>query len=166
MPELNVDLIQRVMKRIERDQAMWDQNNWGQVEEDAPLWYQHVPTEEVEFPNRVCEDDCCCSTTFTAASVSDATLIQIPGDACGTTFCFAGHTVLEAGDSVLMNMDRGDAEFCRTPEGEILSIDKRAQQLLGLREDQAMIVFGGSAGDKGLEEYKALFNLETGVSFD
>lgn len=165
MPELNVNLIQRVMKRIERDQTMWDQNNWGQMEEDAPPWYQGAETEEVSFPDRDCEEDCCPSW-FLAASVSDATLIQIPADACGTTFCFAGHTVLEAGDTVLMDLDRGDAEFCRTPEGEIRTIEERAQELLGLTEDQALVVFGGGAGDEGLDEYKLLFNRETGVNFD
>ena len=155
MPELNVDLIQRVMKRIEQDPTQWDQADWGRVHYESDLW-KHLEIDFVklgDFDRRM-------------ALLNEGVLVANSANLCGTAFCFAGHTILEAGDTMLVDTEEDMATYCRTPDGRVLTIDDRAQELLGLDADQALTLFGGSAGNGDLNEYKDLFNLETGVNFD
>lgn len=152
MPELNVDLIQRVMKRIERDEENWDQQSWASVHKGS---LQGSPTIEVDGDQWSALDD----------------VVLLSGDACGTTFCFAGHTVLEAGETILVDKYEFESdnplevEYCLDRDGNLHSIENRAQELLGLTPIQARALFDGEAGNRNLDRYKEHVTAMTEVTF-
>lgn len=69
-------------------------------------------------------------------------------DGCGTAACFAGWTCLLAGDAVVDECACGDDRCLiryrvRTSDGELMPVDARAQELLGLDVFQAADLFDG-----------------------
>lgn len=156
MTELNEDLLRRVVKRIERDEENWDQSNWAfthpmTLDRLPPAVKTRVPGWSVMALVRELNDDMATE--------------------CGTTCCVAGHTVLEAGEKLLVGPS-GHTTFCRTVDGEIKSVPDRARELLGLDIAQSLAIFDGEAaeelGDWGPMRYsvarmKNLIQQVTGV---
>lgn len=153
----NEELIRTVIKRIERDLVMWDQDSWGSVVEEGSFWDR--PTEIVAVP-REAADEGMLLDEVEVRPISDLDLSQPQILSCGTSFCFAGHTVLEAGDAMLVN-HAGEVSLCRTPEGQVRHVFHRAMELLGLDEDQAGQLF--SAGINDFEDLKGAIACETGI---
>jgi hypothetical protein len=151
-PELNVDLLKRVVKRIERDQEMWDQEFWGIMPEHLTI---DLGLTEYQMPGW---------SRSLAFEINDLLLSE--KDLCGTKFCFAGHAVLEAGDAILIQYQDQEANFCLDSEGNVHSIEKRAKELLGLTEDQARYMFAPGAGAGDVATYKRNVTDVTGVEFD
>lgn len=154
---LNEELIKKVVKHITENNR-WDQSTWGSIQGDGfdsytdevrPEVWEGVPMYRYD------EED--------HALISLGLVME---GACDTKFCFAGHTVLQAGDKILMNAIDGGAATCMDEEGNIHSIETRAAQLLGLDLIQANALFDGDAGGKDLERYKRLVTEVTGVTFD
>jgi len=151
-PELNVDLLRRVMKRIERDQEMWNQESWGYLPE-----HHTIDLGITEFESPI-------GGRSLGIEVNDILLSE--KDLCGTTFCCAGHTVLEAGDAILIHYQDLEANFCLDSEGNTHFIEQRAKELLGLTEDQARYMFAPGAGGGDVAAYKRNITDVTGVEFD
>lgn len=152
-PDLNVDLLKRVVKRIDGDRKKWDQGTWGRVEYDAPV-RARLEVEEIRDTESAIDDG-------TYARLDDMVLVS--GNACGTAFCLAGHTVLEAGDTMYFESD-GTANWCRNPDtGEFKTIEDRAAVLLGFSEEQTNL-FDPSWND--FDEFKDDITRYTGVTFE
>ena len=149
--QVNEELLRRVIKRIERDQN-WDQDFWGIITDDKVA--DKLDVEDLQL-----------ASGFKYLRLGDAEL-QTQQDICGTAFCMAGQTVLEAGETLLMDRDTLEASNCLTSEGEFRSVYERAKQLLGITYDQAAVIFSGPAGDCGFEGYKRLVANTTGVTLD
>ena len=147
----NEELIRTVIKRIERDIEMWDQSSWGAVNAHSLITSGIVP-ETVKVPAEA-KNEGLFHDELTGYPVGDMNLglLQDFPVTCNTSFCFAGHTVLEAGDVMLVHED-GGASLCRTPDGKVRHIHHRAMELLGLTEEQAGELF--SAGIEDLDELK------------
>jgi len=157
---VNEQLLRNVIKRIEREAADdgWNQDVWGHLDLKAD---QASPgdagLERKEFTNHF-------GTPFSAYTLSDMTSVS-----CGTSFCLAGHTILEAGESLIFSSDEDDAEvyshLCLTQDGEIKHIQTRAAELLGVPEF-ANIFEPGYRGPEGLKAFKSVVERETGVKLD
>ena len=145
-PELNVELLKRVIKRIERDQN-WDQQYWGTVTDQVANKLE-VSTVEAFLGRRWLE-------------LKDSDV-----EVCRTRFCVAGHTVLEAGDTMLLDMEELEANYCLSVEGNLQTINERARRLLGLTDDQADELFAPHVGNDSLEAYKERVTRLTGVTFE
>jgi len=65
--------------------------------------------------------------------------------ACGTAACLAGHAVLMV-PKVKLVFENGDehTHICRVPEGHTVTIDTFASELLGLRYEEANVLFTDS----------------------
>lgn len=105
MPTPNMDLLDRVIDKIEADIDAWNQDSWGDIKGSA--WQEEEP--------------------------------------CGTTACFAGHAVIEAGVArlVIERSENGfwDTRFV-TPSGDNLSdIEGTAAEALGLPYADAYEIF-------------------------
>ena len=155
----NEELIRTVIKRIERDLEMWDQDSWGNVAEEGSFW-DH-PVEIVKVPQEAADEGMFLDEVE-VRPISDLDLSQPQILSCGTSFCFAGHTVLEAGDTMLVN-HCGQVSLCRTPEGQVRHVFHRAMELLGLDEDRAAELF--SAGIEDLDDLKCAIERETEIKF-
>jgi len=151
-PELNVDLLKRVVKRIERDQEMWDQESWGYLPE-----HHTIDLGITEFENPI-------GGRSLGIEVNDILLSE--KDLCGTTFCCAGHTVLEAGETILIHYQDLEASFCVDKGENVHMISQRAQELLGLTDEQADSLFAPGAGADDIVAYKRHVTDVTGVEFD
>src|SRR5215510_14871993 len=129
--QVNEQLLKNVIKRIEREveEGSWDQDHWAQL-------YQH-PTE-MDGP-KLREGN------YVYLVVRDENANQ-----CGTSFCMAGHTVLEAGDAILF--EDYYSNLCVTPDGKKHTINTRAAQLLGLPVDTEIF----DTGWHDLDEYKEM----------
>lgn len=153
----NAELIRKVIKHIE-EHNRWDQRVWGAVHQDQiddndevlPETWEGLTESETRFGD-----------TYYAV---DARLV-LEG-ACNTRFCMAGHTVLQAGDKIMLNAQDGHAEYCKDKDGNTHNIQARARELLGLDSRASDILFDGVAGNKDLEEYKRLVTRVTGVTFE
>lgn len=155
----NEEMIRIVIKRIERDLEMWNQDNWGHVFAEEPAW-RDAPVETVDIPNEAKDEGMWDDWHRSVSPFTDGMVTS-----CGTTFCFAGHTVLEAGDTMLVSTHDYQARLCRTPDGQVRHIMYRAAELLGLEdEDQAGMLF--SAGIEDIEDLKRVITQETGVTFE
>ena len=158
----NEELIRTVIKRIERDIEMWDQDTWGRVDSGNQFWNSNLPGDVVVKVPAEAQDEGMFAEEITVTPISDIDLSQQPQFmACGTTFCFAGHTVLESGDTMLVSVDSGLASLCRTPDGQVRHIYHRAMELLGLTEEQAGEMF--SADIEDLDELKRAIAYHTEV---
>jgi hypothetical protein len=151
-PELNVDLLKRVIKRIERDEEMWDQESWGMMPERHTI---DLGITEFRTPGGV---------KAMGIEVSDILLSE--KDLCGTTFCCAGHTVLEAGDTILIHYQDLEASYCVDGGDKVHVISQRARELLGLTDEQADFLFAPGAGAGDIATYKKNITDVTGVEFD
>lgn len=153
----NEEMIKDVIKHIELNNR-WNQTTWGGLNDDQftddgevrPEAWEMVPAYAIDEENN--------------SVIVDAGLLK--ENACSTSFCFAGHTVLLAGDKILIDRDSGDAFKCVDKDGEVHNIEVRARNLLGLDRQQSDTLFSGEAGDKDLEKYKRLITRVTGVTFD
>lgn len=77
---------------------------------------------------------------------------------CATSACAAGHACLLAGDAFVISEldlefdDKGREYYhpvdVRTPEGELIDVADRAQQLLGLTYDEREVLFYGENSHK------------------
>lgn len=153
----NEELIRTVIKRIERDLEMWDQDSWGNVVEEGRFWDR--PVEIVKVPQEAADEGMFLDETE-VRPITDLDLSQPQILSCGTSFCFAGHAVLEAGDTMLVNA-LGVVNLCRTPDGQVRHVFHRAMELLGLDEAQAGQLF--SAGIDDFEDLKGAIAYETGI---
>lgn len=148
---VNQELMRSVVARIEADIAKWGQDSWAYIDDE------HV----AELPTSTATD-----------RIGEYPYIDAENAPCSTKFCLAGHTVLEAGDKIILYADDDDGEYwrdivdCLTPEGRIVTIDHRAQQLLGITGRMADAIFDGEAGGRGIEAFKELITQVTGVTFD
>lgn len=155
----NEEMIRTVIKRIERDLEMWNQDTWGLVPAEEPAW-RDAPKEIVDLPKEACDEGMASDWHRSVSPFTDGMMTS-----CGTTFCFAGHTVLEAGDTMLVSTHDNQARLCRTPEGQVRHIMYRAAELLGLRNEvQASVLF--SSGIEDIEDLKRAITQETGVTFE
>lgn len=158
----NEELIRTVIKRIERDIKMWNQDTWAVIGDDESFWYR--PIETVAVPKEAQDGGMFLDETE-VTPISDIELSQQPQFmTCGTTFCFAGHTVLEAGDTMLVSVGSRQAQLCRTQDGEVRHIFHRAKELLGLEEEQASELFSAGIGD--LDDLKQAITDVTRVTFE
>ena len=151
----NANMIRRVAQRIQNHLDKWDQQTWAGITEENDEDYEAalVKLREALFHFTQGGED--------SFLISDAIA---PEGVCGTKFCFAGHTVLEAGDAIIMDPeDPSYADMVRTMEGNYRSLEERAQELLGLAPDQAGRLFDGEAGRGSWEAYKRLVTNVTGV---
>lgn len=158
----NEELIRKVIGHIEVNNR-WDQAVWGSVTEDM------LEDEENEDGYYQVRPDVFESVPGYVYDYEDCVLIElgtVMEGSCSTRFCFAGHTVLQAGDKILLTRDTGEASGCIDTNGIVHSIEMRAQDLLGLSHRQAAILFEGDAGDKDLTKYKKLVTEVTGVTFE
>ena len=152
----NANMIRRVVQRIQNHLDKWNQQTWAGVsadgnEEDYEAAVARL--REVLFHFTQGGDD--------HLLFSDAI---VPEGVCGTKFCFAGHAVLEAGDAILFDLDDlGYADMVRTPDGQYVMLEERAQELLGITRDQASLLFAGEAGAGNWGAYKRLVTNVTGV---
>lgn len=63
---------------------------------------------------------------------------------CATSCCVAGNVVIQNGDKIITGKGTGNTAFrCLTSDGEIMSIRKRATELLGISEGDARALFDG-----------------------
>jgi hypothetical protein len=149
---VNEGLLKRVVRRIGAQRARWDQKSWARVLDDVPEDQLEVMvvTDPDEGPDAV----------HTYLAITPGTTL------CGTKFCFAGHTVLEAGDKILLEHGAREADMCVDSEGRTHVIEERAQALLGLDHDQAYTLFDGTAGEGNWHAYKGLIEEQTGVTLD
>lgn len=145
-PQVNEELFRRVMKRIERDQN-WDQQYWGAVTVELADKLEVSPVQ-----------------AFAGRHWLELKDSQV--ELCRTKFCVAGHTVLEAGDTMLVDMEDLEGSWCLTVEGNLETVEQRATKLLGLDNDQAAELFAPNAGNNGLEAYKEFVTEVTGVTFE
>lgn len=162
----NEELIRTVIKRIERDLEMWDQDTWGRLDANSPLW-RGMSVETVRVPREAEDEGMFGGVEEELRPLSDIDLATYgPQPAsCGTTFCFAGHTVLEAGDTMLVSNEDFQARLCRTQDGEVRHIFHRAAELLGLDTAvEAPQLFSGGIGD--LDDLKQAIHEVTGVTFE
>lgn len=159
----NEELIRTVIKRIERDMEMWNQHSWGAVNPHR-LVMSGIKPETVKVPAEA-RNEGLYGEEFVGFPVGDKDLglLQDFPVTCNTSFCFAGHTVLEAGDTMLVAED-GRASLCRTPEGKVRHIYYRAAELLGLDIAQGDELF--SAGITEFRDLKDMITAETGVTFE
>ena len=153
----NDELIKKVVKHIETHNR-WDQQTWGAIGDDAFDSYTDEVRPEVWDGVPMYRYD-----EQEHALISLGVVME---GACDTRFCFAGHTVLQAGDKILINTIDGGGAFCIDEEDQIHPIEERARELLGLSKEQANALFDGDAGDKDLKRYKRLVTRVTGVTFD
>jgi hypothetical protein len=75
---------------------------------------------------------------------------------CGTRACLAGLTVIlfDGLETISDPTARGDFAFCVPPgRKRAVSIDERAQELLGLTESQSFDLFYGDADSTNVREY-------------
>lgn len=154
----NEELIRKVIKHIEANNR-WDQAVWASVTDDMLFMnddgdYVVRPDAWEGVPGYVYDYEEC-------ALIELGTVME---GSCSTKFCFAGHTVLQAGDKILLTKEGGDATGCMDSNGVIHNIEVRAMNLLGLTSRQASMLFDGEAGDKDLEKYKRLVTSVTGVT--
>jgi hypothetical protein len=152
---VNAERIRRVAKRIQNNLKKWDQSTWGGVVAEDPDAFEAARAKMLEIPRG--QD-----------GYGEAVLLfsdgLVPEGICGTGFCFAGHTVLDAGDAILIDPD--DVTYSNdvlTAEGDYLALEHRAQMLLGLDMRQASRLFDGEAGHGNWEAYKRLVTEVTGV---
>ena len=152
----NANMIRRVVQRIQNHLDQWNQATWAGVREyDNDEDYEAAVTKlrEALFHFTQGGED--------RLLLSDAI---VPEGVCGTKFCFAGHAVLEAGDAIVFDLDDlGYADMVRTSEGNYVSLEGRAKDLLGLTEEQSDRLFDGEAGGGNWEAYKRLVTNVTGV---
>lgn len=148
----NEEMIRIVVKRIERDVSLWDQADWASlfIKDDERDIYAEELLPRVEMPY---EDAMYGLNDFTEVS-------------CGTAMCLAGHTVLEAGDTILFEPNENIAWACLDDNGRQRRIRLRAQQLLDLTDEQASILFDGRAGGGAIDDFKVLITKVTGVTFE
>jgi hypothetical protein len=149
----NIAAIRGVVRRIEAQQKKWNQEVWaGVTEGKEDAFVEKVPKTLIEEWGSF------------AHLISDKLL---PEGICGTNFCFAGHAVLEAGDAILIDPDDlFYADTCMDRDGELHSIEGRAQKLLGLDDTQAKRLFDGNTGGGDWERYKEIVTEMTGVELD
>lgn len=159
----NEELIRTVIKRIERDIETWDQSTWGRLDADSPFWSIDKALESVRVPKEAEDEGMWDDELKNVSPLTDIDLATYGPQlaSCGTTFCFAGHTVLEVGDAMLVSTVDFQARLCRTQEGEIRHIYHRAKELLGLTEEQAGDMF--SAGIEDLNDLKRVIEDHTGI---
>jgi hypothetical protein len=153
----NADLIRRVAKRIQAKPSLWDQSTWAGITEENDEDFEAAKQRLLNALFRRVEVD----GVQVHHLLSDAI---VPEGVCGTKFCFAGHTVLEAGDAIVFDPEDLDyTDMVRTPEGEYRVLEERARELLGLTGTQAEFLFDGEAGGGRWEDYKRLITATTGV---
>ncbi len=151
----NANMIRRVAQRIQTHLNQWNQKVWAGIEEENDEDYEAAKQKLIDALFRRTDDD------EVRYLLSDAI---VPEGVCGTKFCFAGHTVLEAGDAIVFDLEDLDyTDMVRTPEGEYRTLEERARELLGLTTDQATRLFDGEAGNGNWEVYKRLVTAQTGV---
>lgn len=146
----NEELLRRVVKRIERDQN-WDQDYWGSVDEFV--------ADNLEVSPVVSKDGHQNWLEVKDSSITEENL-------CRTAFCLAGHTILEAGDVLLVSRDGLDATFCLDDTGAFRTIEQRARELLELTEEEADYLFMPTAGGGDLDMFKQEITEVTGVELD
>lgn len=148
---VNEELLRRVIKRIERDKN-WHQGYWGAIEEETFADKLSVsPVQSNDGQHRWLE-------------LKDVDLGE--KEICGTQFCLAGHTILEAGDVMLVDKNELEANFCIDDTGAFRTIEQRATELLGLDDYQADLLFAPSAGNYNIDLFKQEITDLTGVEFD
>ena len=152
----NARMIHKVAQRIQNHLDKWNQQTWAGVSDDGNEEDHEaavIRLREVLFHFTQGGDD--------RLLFSDAI---VPEGVCGTKFCFAGHAVLEAGDAIVFDLDDPSyADMVRTPEGNYVSLEERAQELLGITQSQASLLFAAEAGAGNWEAYKRLVTNVTGV---
>lgn len=90
---------------------------------------------------------------------------------CTTACCLAGNAVLVAGDQMVVR--KSDLEFalldddittnlCVTAEGNVRDISQRAQELMGLHQDQATALFDAENGWQTIVVYATEYAAEHG----
>lgn len=136
LPTPNMELLDRVIDRIEGDFDSWDQESWGDIR--GSIYAAREP--------------------------------------CGTTNCFAGHAVIEAG---VLNMASVRVEsggygvwtaVWTDKDGKVaesFSVPNRARQVLGLTEEEASELFFHFSGmhidyndEEVMDAYLALSKAE------
>ena len=152
----NEELIREVISNIELYNR-WDQISWGRLLGNHIDNNGNVIRESLEPVPAYARDE-------------DGNLVLtqelVREGSCNTSFCFAGHTVLTAGDKVLISVESGEAWNCVDLQGQDHNIEIRARELLGLSREQASRLFDGDAGDKDLGRFKDLVTRVTGVTFE
>jgi hypothetical protein len=147
----NTKLIRKVLKRIEKDQRRWNQSTWAGVTNEE---------KEEDFKKKapLLQD----GPYGPAYLINDA---LVPDGICGTSFCFAGHTVLAAGDTIFIDPeDLTYSDVCRDKDGNVWNIERRARDLLGITGRESDALFSGEAGGGNWEAYKGIVERVTGVT--
>ena len=135
--EVNVQLLEKVLKNIEYEQVEWYQGDWGRVPVDAGI-EKYVDG----FNDR-----------FAVLNVD-----------CGTAACFAGWTVLESGGKFVIDewslnettkngFNKLSVSMCVNQAGDLQSIAQEAAKLLGLDEFTTSHLFDG---DNDLDDLKEM----------
>lgn len=152
----NEKLIREVINNIELYNR-WDQRSWGELGENHFDEFGEVIQESLEPVPAYARDE-----------YGNLVLTQelVREGSCNTSFCFAGHTVLTAGDKILINTESGEAWNCVDQNGVDHNIEIRARELLGLTREQAVQLFDGEAGERDFGAYKRLVTRVTGVTFE
>lgn len=152
----NEKLIREVINNIELYNR-WDQRSWGTLQDNHFDDDGYVIRETLEPVPAYARDE-----------YGNLVLTQelVREGSCNTSFCFAGHTVLTAGDKILINTETGEAWNCVDPQGTDHNIEIRARELLGLTREQAVKLFDGEAGGRDFGAYKRLVTRVTGVTFE
>lgn len=151
----NANLIRRVVERIQAKPSKWNQHVWAGIEEENDEDYEAAIAKLKEALFHYTQGG---ENRFLLSDMI------VPEGICGTKFCFAGHAVLEAGDAIVFDPEDLDyTDMVRTPDGQYVGLEKRAQDLLGLTDQQADRLFDGEAGSGNWESYKRLITAQTGV---
>jgi hypothetical protein len=153
---VNEELLQRVVKRLRAKPEQWDQDGWVILSEDDVC---EVFTRGRPYGDR-------------NVIIGDFALME---GFCGTKACLAGHTVLEAGDEIMIwDSDPETGTFeCIDDKGNVHNIEIRAQELLGLTRDQADVLFAPHSDSlrvpdisRDLDQFITTISVVTGVTFD
>lgn len=120
--EHNVPLLRKTMEYIEENPDRWDQDNWFRVKSAIGIIYEHEPVVP--------------ATTEYYRALNE--------HGCGTTMCFAGTACWLSGDTVV------GLESVMTPEGQVVDVEERAAELLGLSFAEAFLIFSYGTSFTGL----------------
>jgi hypothetical protein len=148
------ELLKLAVKAIEAEPERWNQAFWGMGRPKSggtvTVEMKGIFSNEL-FPR-------------------EFSILDLDNETCGTTMCLAGHVVTQAGFPLLLRADgwgdaddRGEAGRCLV-DGKAVSISEKAQELLGLTDGQAAIMF--TTGNMSLPEFKEKLTELTEVEFE
>jgi hypothetical protein len=149
----NKDLLERTLKWVKAEReagkagerpSSWEQRSWARgLRSTTRLFRGAVDSRSVHWLGT--------PTRYAQRRIWEEMQVD-----CGTSFCVAGYAVALEGDAFVQPVEWGSpsrvAEFCVPVEGgEVQTISVRAQDLLGISESEAALLFDANNGWKDLK---------------